>query len=140
MEKFKIAVRWIAVLPGAVLGFFISYALIKLFNLLSNWFAEVSPDSPFASFTDNVILAGFAGFIFVYFGCKIAPNHKKIVAYCLTGLIILFCGMGLSIAISDGIFWNIVGDIFPGVGAIIALYQINSGELKTDGDVFDFNS
>lgn len=106
--------RWIAVLPAAVIGSVIISLLICLCMLLGDVFScdifiyirhpEIfSIDHFFTSF----ILSLALGYSFVSIGTSVSPNNKRVVAFVLFGLLTMVFGTIVIISIINfTTFWR----------------------------------
>ena len=118
-------VRWIGVLPCALLGGWLAYVIIGLLQWVTLWFGGIfSPDSfgmQFAVETSRSVAAGAA---LVYLGVIVAPAHRRPVAYCLAALGVLLVGFSLfpSVWQEDG--WAIWSLVCSGVGVAGATYYV----------------
>jgi hypothetical protein len=76
-------------------------------------------DRLFQTTTAHAIL----GLVFVIIGTKVAPGHRGVVVYVLSGIAVLACGALLfpAVLVRDG--WAIIGSIFTALGAGGALYS-----------------
>ncbi len=133
------ALRWILVVPAAVIALILSYMVVALINIILTWLRGEPTDTPWISLIQSTFISGLSGFVFVYFGTKVAPDKKVGAAYALTGGLILLGGMVLVIAIQDRDWWQVISDICVGIGGLIALYKINTGDLNVEGGIFDFD-
>ena len=68
------------------------------------------------------------GAAFVYVGAKIAPLHKKIVAYVLAGIGLICAGFMLFPAIMIANYWAIWGSVALILGAGVTAYSVRMGE------------
>lgn len=134
MEGFKKFLRWLAVLPGAIVALILSYAIIKLFMMLSNWFVGISSDSPYMKLAE-IFVSGLSGYYFVYIGSKIAPSSRKEVAYALTGIIFLVGGAIVFNDILRAEYYNAVASAATAIGGMVFLYMVNSGEVSFENPI-----
>lgn len=126
--------RWVAFLPGAALGAWLSWILINILGRFSLGYYGVKSDTFLAQLYFNTAGHAAMGVAFVYLGAKIAPSYQKIVAYILAGLGLIFCGFALFPAIIVGSGWAIWGVISFIIGIISVSYSIQQGDmLKNDG-------
>ena len=102
--------RWIAVLPAAILVPLIVCLLLAVLALIGDFLSgdlrtylqhpEILPiEHLFMSF----IIAGIFGYLFTVAGAKCAPNYQKIVAFVLFAIIAIIVGFFLifSLLITD---------------------------------------
>lgn len=136
MESLKNFFRWVAVLPGAVLALVLSYAVINIFMMLSNWFVGVSSNSPYMKIA-QIGVSAVSGFYFVYIGSKIAPSNRKAVAYALTSLIFLLGGMIVLFNLQQSRYYDAIASAATAIGGMVFLYSLNSGEMDLDAPIFN---
>jgi hypothetical protein len=134
MENVKNFFRWLAVLPGAIIALILSYAVVRLFIGISNWFVGVSQDSFYMKITE-IGIAGLSGYYFVYIGSKIAPSNKKTVAYVLTGIIFLLGGMTIMFDLQQSRYYEAIASAATAIGGMVLLYSVNSGELDLEDPI-----
>ena len=90
MKKAKTIIRWLCVLPAAVIGACLGYFAAFIFSwLTSNYLMH-------RSLLDDiwlyVVSAFFVGFCFVYSGHYVAPMHKKHTSLVLCIILSMVCG------------------------------------------------
>ena len=126
------AVRWMAMLPGAVGAAWVAHILIVLGN---QWTMApyVDPDSflakAFIAFMSHAALGGVA----VYVACVIAPSHEAKVAAAMTALLLILAGFAVYEGISNPDSWLVFAGICLSLGACIIGYGIFSGEIRIGG-------
>lgn len=112
-------VRWICVLPGALLAALLAQGLAKLFNY---WQLG---DGLFARFFIECISGSALGGAFVYAGAYIAPTHKRQTAIVMISIVAAFFGMGLFAAfLQGGRVWAYVYGLAMMIAAGVATYQV----------------
>lgn len=123
--------RWIAVLPSAILGYLLVYGLLKLVVLLSLWLNVNSKNAPFLwEYTLPAIASGFGSYFFIYFGAWVAPSFKKTTSLIL--LIIMSLAMGISVLalikeFNIALLLEIIGNL---IGIVV-------GYKKNENEYFD---
>ena len=120
--------RWIAVLPAALLGMILSAFPLHfiLYQTLSGWI-EPYPETP-----ERVLLPLVAAAVFVWVGARVAPHHKTETAVALFGLWLLFLGVAVGILLTGGNFGGMQftaqgGGLAPMmalIGAALGLYIV----------------
>ncbi len=97
MDTVKYWLRWLAVLPGAILGGFLMTFPLHwiLYNTLSN-FIEPYPALPERTLTPLAVAAGF-----VWSGARIAPAQKTEAAVVLFGVWLMFLTAMLALVLFD---------------------------------------
>lgn len=119
--------RWIAVLPGALLGAILSTFLLHLmlYNILKQ-FIDPYPELPERILTPFVIAA-----VFIWAGNEIAPAHKNTTAIILFGLWLFIIGGFVFLTFTDGslmgkkLYFQAGGiaSVMAVVGALYGLYK-----------------
>lgn len=119
--------RWIAVLPGAVLGAEISHLLSKVVMWLGS--SRFGDDTWFDLIWHEVITKGVYGFAIVGCAYYIAPRGKAIVATVFAALVSFLSGLLFCVAIGAEQWMSLVGILFMNVGSIWMTVTVWSGEL-----------
>ncbi len=120
--------RWIGVLPSAVIGYLLIYFLLKLIMVISLWLNIDRGDAPYLmEYILPGIAAGYGSFCFVTFGAYLAPTNKRTTALVL--LIIMSCFVGMSVFIMIHNFhWQLlVETLGNAIGCFIA-YKMQEDE------------
>ena len=131
-SQLKVVSRWIAFFPAAVgaswLAWFVTSGLQKLAAAMQG----VNPESFFIRIAIEVVPYAVMGAAFVYSGAKIAPGYRKVVAYCLAGVVLVLSGISLfaSFMVSD--YWTLLDALALILGAGFTGYGIGSGDLSLD--------
>jgi hypothetical protein len=126
MASVQPVLRWILFLPGAFLAAYLIWLIIVFA------FSRGDPDWILSKVFIEVVGHGAMGVAFVYAGSRIAPGYRKIVAYLLTTLAILFAGFSLFPAVAAHNWWAVVGGICLATGAALVAYSVAEGELDLD--------
>jgi len=122
--------RWIAVLPAALLGMVLSafpLHFILYQTLTGSGIVEPYPEPP-----ERVLMPLVGAMAFIWLGARVAPNHKVKVATVLLALWLLFLGVSVVLELSgadlDGLQFNLqgggLGPVMALVGAIAGLYIV----------------
>lgn len=131
----KLTFRWLAVLPSAIGGLFIGGIAVNLLFMLQSWFVGVGQDSGWARINYYVFSSAASSVLAVYWGTRVAPKGKKVVALVLGGLMIVVSTLGVTGAVltqQPDLFWSIVSSLSSAVAAGYVVYQV-----FTEGE--DFN-
>jgi len=90
--------RWLAVLPSALLGSLLATFLLHLvlYNTLRNFV------NPYPELPERVLSPFVIAMAFVWFGARIAPAHKTDTAAVLLAIWILLIGVFLGVVIFGG--------------------------------------
>jgi hypothetical protein len=92
--------RWLVLLPCAILGGWLAYLVMVGIQRASAYFAFQSPDSLVNSWFIESVGTGAAGAAFVWFGMKVAPVKLPQVAYGLAVSAVFIAGaLALPIAV-----------------------------------------
>lgn len=117
--------RWIFLLPASLLIMALIYGIVRgIYSIgISRW---TNPNSVLSFILIELVANFFAGGSFVFAGYSIASNHKRIVAFCCVGFLLLFSGASLlAITTYTKEYISIVGIITGNIGAIsILLYLL----------------
>ncbi len=125
--------RWIAVLPLAIVCYFVGYALTNIVGHISAYFGGDSDDYYWVThITLPMIASGMSGYCFIKAGTFMAPYYKKV-----TGIILLICFsplLFLSIFLLSRQFkWqSLLEFIGTTIGLIIAYREIEELFPKKD--------
>ncbi len=118
-QTFVRVLRWIAVLPAAILGGFIANILFLLINKIT-MLGYIDPNS----FMAKLFLAIAGGAVFgasiVYVAAYVAPSHRKPVAVVFAGLVVLLSGLSLLFVISRHDWWGLL-NLITGIGGAAAM-------------------
>jgi len=117
-------VRWICVLPGAIIGSAAAQAIAKILNYLQ------MGDSTLSRFFIEAMSGFVMGATFIYIGSSIAPTHKKQTAIVMLTIISALFGISIFLAISQGgHFWtyvNAIPMIFSAGAVTFNIFQTES--------------
>ena len=130
-----IVLRWLAVLPGAILA---SVLGSTIFRMLWRWSTSrfVDPDTFLFKVGIEWASSVFLGGIFIYAAAVIAPKHSKVVAFVMVGIGLVFNGM-----ILGNLYWGIEGwSVFATIAVCIGMGAITYGIVMGRIDVYDRNS
>lgn len=119
--------RWIGVLPGAVLGAGIIHLLSKVVMWLGS--SRFADDTWFDLIWREVITNGVYGAAIVGCAFYIAPRGKAIVATVFSALVLFLSGFLFFVAIGAEQWMSLVGILFMNVGSIWMTITAWSGEL-----------
>jgi hypothetical protein len=126
-------IRWIGVLPGALIGAVLSsfpLHLILYQSLTGSGLVEPYPVMP-----ERLLGPFVAAIAFVWIGTYIAPNRKAATAVLLFGAWLLFAGTFLALGLADANLGNSQFDLKSGsfgpigsiAGAFVGLYLVRRG-------------
>lgn len=112
--------RWILVIPFALLG----YGIILLLQGLENWFYE--PPIWFITYLQSPVFSFGSAFAFVMVGTEMAPMHKKTSGLILLLISIMIFGVLIFLAIEAHLYKSFIY-IIPGIlGAFLSYKMVES--------------
>ena len=118
-ERLVIILRWIGVVPCALLALLLPYLLSSLFNWL-----PVNTASWVMVYILPLICAYISGFVFMTVGILIAPSHVRIVALILSGILLIFLGSGIASAVSSKQYFELIKYASAVIGSNIAYFSL----------------
>lgn len=132
-EKALLVLRWVAMLPAAIIGSWLAYYLVLLINRVTmTMMVFFDPDSflgkGYLQWVGNMVL----GASFVYISVYIAPSFKKQVGIIMGGLVLLLSGFFLFAAIMTQNYWAIFATFAMNVGSISVAYWIFMEQSKAE--------
>jgi hypothetical protein len=127
-SKVMVILRWIAFLPGAFITAWLAWFLVALLNRITMGMSGIDPNSFISRFFIEFISHTVMGAAFVYVGAKVAPHHKKIIAYILAGIGLIAAGFMLFPAIMVANYWAIWGGVSLILGCGVTAYSVFVGE------------
>lgn len=120
---------WAGFLPAAFGGALLVYWVVRLGMQIMLSAPFLNPDSFFLRGLVEIFSSLMMGVVFVYFGVRVAPTHKTIVGYALSGVGLFLGGLMLYPAFTHGDYWAIWSCIWFAVGLAAAAFSVKSGEL-----------
>lgn len=122
--------RWIAVLPAALLAMVLSafpLHFVLYQTLTGSGIVEPYPETP-----ERILLPFVGAVAFIWAGARVAPNHKVKAAMVLFVLWLLMLGGAVSLVLSGvdlgGLQFNLEGGglapVMALIGAVISLYIV----------------
>lgn len=122
--------RWVAVLPGALLAGWVGWLLIGFGNRLSFSMTGLDPDGFLSRIFIEGVSHGAIGAAGVYFGALIAPTARHVVVFVLAGIFILLGGFLLFPAILTKNWWAIYAVVALAFGAGAVAFSVYTGETS----------
>jgi len=123
------AVRWIGVIPVAVVGGVLAGMIANVLNQVSFSWSGLNPESFISRiYTDgmaNLVLGGVG----IYLGARTAPAHKAKVALALSGLVLVVGGFVMFPTIAERNWWGVYGTAMLIAAAAVTAWSIHSGDL-----------
>jgi hypothetical protein len=125
-----VVLRWIAFLPAAFLGGWLAWIVVAWGNRITMGMTGVDSSSFLARVFIEFISHAALGAAFVYLGARVAPTHKKPVAYGLTAVGLLMAGGLLATAVMSATYWSVWAGLSMAAGLVGAAFAVNTGEMK----------
>lgn len=128
--------RWIAVLPVAIAGLFLGSIISNIFFAVQRFFVGGSPDSFWVDVNYWILSAGIASAAAVYFACRTAPSHRKIVSLVIGAILVALATISVmsSIYEAENIAWTIASAIASMFGGGVVIYT-----FFEEGEEFTFS-
>lgn len=133
MEQHSSAVvvlRWIALIPAAFLGGWLAWIVVAWGNRITMSMSGVDPSGFLARAFIEFISHCALGAAFIYFGARVAPSRRKVVAYGLTAVGLLMAGGLVLTAVLSSTYWSVWAGLSLAVGLVVAAFAVNTGEMK----------
>lgn len=128
-EKTKNILRWIGVLPVAILASCVAYFLSNLFN--TGTLYAYCGHNIFAEICGEILASAISVSAFLLAGSRMAPNHRKITTYVLSGIICLFCVISFICTFYVKTEWNsYVGIIVSIVVSVLIALEYREDDSK----------
>lgn len=136
-KRSKTTLRWLAFLPAAIAGLFVGGIAANLFFWVQNWFIGIEQDSGWAKINYYVLSSAVSSILAVYWGTRVAPSGRKVVALVLGGLMVALSTLGATGAIMSqqpDLFWSILSSASSAIAAGYVVYKV-----FTEGDDFSLS-
>ena len=118
-EKLIIALRWIGVLPCALLASLSAYLLMFLFSRLS-----LNTDSWLIVYILPLICSYISGFAFMTVGILLAPSYTRIVALILTVTLLVILRTGIMPVFPSKEYLEFTQFVITVAGSTIAYFSL----------------
>jgi len=133
----KYYLKWLGVLPAAVISSILAFALGSLVGYLSTRMFVVGGDGRWIWASSRLIANILAGYVFVYVGTMIAPKYKLQTSVFLVGFVLVLATVGITLQLAfhfaSGL-WNqaevYIGSVLAFVGAIIGYESSKAKQIK----------
>ena len=130
--QWKNILRWIAVIPSMIGGLVLGAIAINILSSIQRWFMGAGAESGWAQLTFWFFSSLAGGALAIYWGTKVAPSHRKIVALILGVLIVIFSVIAFLLArvysADEGWFWPLISSVAMVIGAGYMVYQIQENK------------
>ena len=128
-KKVSVIFRWIVFLPCAAIASMLGWYIVNILGRFALYFVQFDTKSFISQLYFNTVGHAAMAIAFVYVGSKIAPLHRKTVAYILSGIWFLFSGFTLFAAIMVKNDWAIWGSIWSFVVIVALVFLIYQNEI-----------
>lgn len=129
-SRIGLILRWIAVLPAAILAGIAAGVLSNIINQLSLSWAGFNPEWWLSRAYTDAVANVMLGTGCIYAGARVAPSHKTTVALALAALLLVFAGMTLFPTLQDRNWRGVYGTVMLIAAAGAMAWSIHSGESK----------
>jgi hypothetical protein len=126
------AVRWISILPVGAVAAYTAWLGFTVLNRVSMFMVGFDPDSFVARAYTELTGSCAMGAAFVYFGARLAPSHRAVVAFTLCGVAVAAAGLLIYPALITRDWWPVFANIAMGAGAVGVTWSIHAGELDVE--------
>jgi hypothetical protein len=124
MNRLKFYSRWAGVLPAAALAGWLVWLALQAFGRVTMWAINVDPAFGVGRAYVETLSGLIAGVLFLVVGVKLAPGHRRRVAYALAGMALLaggFLGFPALLAGERWTAWNVAcAAVAAGLAGIVA--------------------
>jgi len=128
-NKVSVILRWVVFLPCAATASLLGWYLVNILGRIGLYFVYFDTKSFFSQLYFNTAGSAAMAIAFVYIGSKLAPLHKKTVAYILSAVYFIFSGSTLFTGIMMKNGWAIYGSIWGLVVIVGLAFLIHQNEL-----------
>nr|BAJ06838.1 putative uncharacterized protein [uncultured bacterium]BAJ06843.1 putative uncharacterized protein [uncultured bacterium] len=125
----SIILRWVLFLPCAAIASLLGWYIVNILGRFGLYFVQFDTKSFISQLYFNPAGHAAMAIAFVYIGSKIAPFHRKTVAYVLSGIWFLFSGFTLFTAILVKNGWAIWGSVWSFVVIVALAFFIYQNEI-----------
>lgn len=127
--KIAAILRWVVMLPTALLAGLVSHGLVYWVNRLT-MSRYLDPDSFFGDASVQFFAKAAMGWVLVYVGARVAPGYRKHVALVMGGIVLLLAGSLLLPFIASGAWPKLIGIGGLILGGCVAAHGICTAEIK----------
>lgn len=122
-QKLIVIIRWIGVLPCAIIACALAYLLA---NICQSFYADEK--SKYAIYVIPVASSLVSGLAFLYSGVITAPAYRKYVALILMVLLCVSSVIGGVLNVVDGEYFKLFKAIAALVGVVLAYFMFQDEE------------
>lgn len=117
-----VVLRWIGVLPGAIVGASLMHVIFKIVSWLGS--SHMGGDTWLDLIWREILGSGIYGAAFVWCAAWIAPCGKAVVGTVFAGLVLFLSGLLFFVAFGAEQWMSVVGVISMNVGSILTAVSI----------------
>ena len=126
-SKWIQAIRWILFLPASLISSLLSDALLRfLHNIMI-----INHNSWLDVIYKEIMCSGVLGVVFIYVGTLVAPKKKIVVAYVLTGFLLILSGMSLLACFLTQEYFSLINIVSINIASVITTISISRGEIDS---------
>jgi len=130
-SRVGVILRWVALLPAALLACAVGRFVIVLINRLG-MARYVEPGTFMWRVVDQYVSGLALGAVFVYVASWVAPMYKKPVAASAAGFVLVLAGFLLFPSVLVGDYWAIFEIVCMGLGGAGVAYGVLAEEITFD--------
>jgi len=124
--------RWICVLPGAVVGGLVAAGVVNLVNQLTFRWEGFDPESFMSHLYIQGVSSAVLGAATIYIGARVAPAYKTRVALALSGLVLVFGGFTMFPSVLSENWWAVYSTVVMIGAAGTLAWSIYIGETSDE--------
>lgn len=128
-NRVSVILRWILFLPCAAIAAMIGWYIVNILGKFGLYFVQFDTESFISQLYFNTAGSTAMAIAFVYIGSKIAPLHRKTVAYILSGIYFIFSGVTLFTGIMMKSGWAIWGSVWSFVVVVALVFIVYQNEI-----------
>lgn len=128
-NRVSVILRWVVFLPCAAIASLLGWYIVNILGRFGLSFVQFDTKSFISQLYFNTAGSAAMAIAFVYIGSKIAPFHRKTVAYILSSIYFLFSGSTLFTGIMMKNGWAVWGSIWSFVVIVVLAFLIHQNEL-----------
>jgi len=126
----SVILRWVVFLPCAAIASLLGWYIVNILGRFGLNFVQFDTKSFISQLYFNTAGSAAMAIAFVYIGSKIAPLHRKTVAYILSAIYFIFSGSTLFTGIMMKNGWAICGSIWSFLVIVVFAFLIHQNEIN----------
>lgn len=128
-RRVSVILRWVVFLPCAAIASLLGWYIVNILGRFGLYFVQFDTKSFIGQLYFNTAGSAAMAISFVYIGSKIAPLHRKTVAYILSAIYFIFSGSTLFTGIMMKNGWAVWGSIWSFVVIVALAFLIHQNEI-----------